>query len=121
LVSFQDEKLVVFPDHRPVAAHHLLVVTRQHIPDTLSLTKYHKQMVVSLVELGKKMLVERGGNVDDSRFGFHIPPKNSVQHLHLHVISPVSTLSRGEKRRFGLDCWFFKDAQQVLQSFSQLP
>ena len=33
-------------------------------------------------------LLEKNGQTSDISLGFHIPPFNSVKHLHLHGISP---------------------------------
>lgn len=110
----QDEKYVAFADHRPVAANHLLVVTKMHVPNIMKLTPQQCPIVEDMVKIGKQLLFSRGAKVEDSRMGFHKPPKNSVSHLHLHVISPASTLSFGEKKRFGLDTWFFTPAEELI-------
>lgn len=46
-----------------------------------------------LIENGKRVLQENGGDLNDIRLGFHLPPFNSISHLHLHIISPVSQMS----------------------------
>lgn len=43
------------------------------------------------MERGRKALSDSGGDLNDVRLGFHRPPFNSVGHLHLHIISPIST------------------------------
>lgn len=45
------------------------------------------------------------------RMGFHAPPFNSVNHLHLHVIYSVNNVYRDIK--YGFKPWFFK-ADNVL-------
>lgn len=41
VAPLQDEEFVVFPDIRPAAPHHYLVLPRQHITDAKCLTKEH--------------------------------------------------------------------------------
>lgn len=45
-----------------------------------------------LVSEGKRILLEKGANLNDVLMGFHWPPFNTVSHLHLHLISPASEL-----------------------------
>lgn len=39
---FQDDEFVVFPDIRPAAKHHYLIVTREHIRNVKQLTAEHR-------------------------------------------------------------------------------
>lgn len=41
------------------------------------------------------------------RFGFHYPPFNSIQHLHLHAISPASSMSFVSRIIFRPDSLWF--------------
>jgi hypothetical protein len=41
------------------------------------------------------------------RLGFHYPPFNSVQHLHLHAISPASSMSFVSRLIFRPGSWWF--------------
>lgn len=43
-ILYEDEKLVLFRDIRPAADHHFLVVPREHIINTKSLSVDHKEM-----------------------------------------------------------------------------
>jgi Scavenger mRNA decapping enzyme C-term binding len=59
------------------------------------------------MELGRQMLLERGADINDARFGYHWPPFNSVGHLHLHAISPASSLTFMANTIFKEDSWWF--------------
>ncbi|RCH92592.1 hypothetical protein CU097_008187 [Rhizopus azygosporus] len=62
-----------------------------------------------MTELGKRLLKEEGFNPEDEtqiRLGFHVPPFNSVNHLHMHVIGlPFKNKFRYLKYKVGLP-WF---------------
>lgn len=64
-------------------------------------------LVEKMLDVGKRILQEKGCNLENSRFGFHCPPFNSVKHLHLHVISPVSELSFLNRGIFAPNTWWF--------------
>ena len=49
-------------------------------------------MVERMAEIGKQVLVDQGGSVEEARMGFHWPPFILVKHLHLHVVSPESSM-----------------------------
>jgi hypothetical protein len=59
------------------------------------------------MELGRQMLLERGADINDARFGYHWPPFNSVGHLHMHAISPASSLTLMANAIFKEDSWWF--------------
>ena len=89
---YEDQDYVCFHDHRPSATHHYLIVPRNHIRDPKALTSEHLPIVERMVEIGKQILVDQGGSVEEARMGFHWPPFTWVKHLHLHVISPESSM-----------------------------
>eukprot|EP00121_Abeoforma_whisleri_P004405 Awhi_evm1s3981 len=47
--------------------------------------------------------------------GFHWPPFNSIDHLHLHVIGPESTMSFFGKLEFKVGTLWYKTGHQILQ------
>ena len=57
------------------------VLTRDHIP-----------MVERMGEIAWHVLTEQGGDPEDVRLGFHWPPFLRVQHLHMHILAPPSSL-----------------------------
>uniref|UniRef100_T1J8U8 Adenosine 5'-monophosphoramidase HINT3 n=1 Tax=Strigamia maritima TaxID=126957 RepID=T1J8U8_STRMM len=103
---YQDTSFVIFSDIRPAADHHYLVVTKEHLKDAKQLTKEHKPMVQNMVDVGQKFLEEKGGDLDDSRLGFHWPPFHAIAHLHMHVISPASRMKLMGRIIFRPGLWF---------------
>lgn len=89
-IVLQDEEFICFRDRSPAAAVHLLVIPRTHIANVQSLTQRDSDLVRQMQALGRKALelVSRSssGAVPEWRFGFHIPPFRSVDHLHLHCL-----------------------------------
>jgi diadenosine tetraphosphate (Ap4A) HIT family hydrolase len=57
------------------------------------------KLLYNLKQVGMKVLSERSHYDQDlthrAKYSFHIPPHNSVDHLHLHVIGKPETMSLG--------------------------
>lgn len=96
------EELIAFEDIRPRAPFHALVISKEHIPSVLELDHNDSECQKSLSLLQKMSeaahelvrdqepeAYEQG----DYRLCFHIPPFNSVDHLHLHVLAPASSMA----------------------------
>ncbi len=92
-IVYEDSEYLCFVDRRPVSTHHYLVMPRQHIPDPKTLTANDIPVVERMTEIGKQVLGDREGNIDEARLGFHWPPFLLVKHLHLHIISPEGRMS----------------------------
>ncbi|EES12562.1 hypothetical protein BDA96_06G176700 [Sorghum bicolor] len=86
---YSDDKVVAFRDINPSAFRHYLVIPIDHIPTVNSLhkTKDDHQLVSHMVKVGKDLLNQDAPNSEEHRFGFHQPPFNSVNHLHLHCLA----------------------------------
>ncbi|XP_018573539.1 histidine triad nucleotide-binding protein 3 isoform X2 [Anoplophora glabripennis] len=113
-ILHQDDEVVVFKDIKPASKHHYLSVPKQHIININYLkTSDHKNLLIKLMDNGKKVLRDNGGNVDDIRLGFHCPPFNSVAHLHLHVISPASEMSFLSQVVFKPNTWWFQSVHCI--------
>ncbi|KAI0259091.1 HIT-like protein [Gloeopeniophorella convolvens] len=85
-IVYEDEEFVVFKDRRPAALHHLLVIPRRHIGSVKALSKEDLPLVQDMERMGHARLDDLKVPVDSRRLGFHIPPFNSINHLHLHVL-----------------------------------
>mmetsp|Transcript_40230 Transcript_40230/g.41033 ORF Transcript_40230/g.41033 Transcript_40230/m.41033 type:complete len:227 (-) Transcript_40230:2-682(-) len=102
-IIYEDEHFVCFTDISPVTSYHNLVIPRKHIDNISDLAgASHAQLVRDMVNIGKKCLFRKSltdKNVsykdlnekekhilNTAQFSFHVPPWNSINHLHLHCI-----------------------------------
>ena len=93
---FVDEKNIVFESIMPKAETHLLICPKNHIDDVnhlRSAEEVHSLEVTAKEYLNSRPDFENVAKCDDYLIGFHRPPHNSVGHLHLHVVYPVSNMS----------------------------
>uniref|UniRef100_J3LZX4 Peptidase A1 domain-containing protein n=1 Tax=Oryza brachyantha TaxID=4533 RepID=J3LZX4_ORYBR len=77
------------PERASMADWHYLVIPIEHIPTVNDLrrnTEDH-QLVSHMVAVGRDLLNRDAPNSEEHRFGFHQPPFNSVDHLHLHCLA----------------------------------
>ena len=84
---YEDDQVVAFYSKSPAALKHLLVVPRAHIGTVNDLSATHLGLLKHMEVVGKKQLDEMVGHdrtENQSLYGFHVPPFNSVDHLHLH-------------------------------------
>ncbi|XP_036943411.1 histidine triad nucleotide-binding protein 3-like isoform X2 [Acanthopagrus latus] len=114
-ILLSDDELLCFRDMKPGATHHYLVVTRTHIDNCKSLQEGDIPLVERMVEMGRTVLEKnKVSNLDDVRFGFHIPPFSSVPHLHLHALAPASTMGFKSQLRYGPQSHWFITVDKVL-------
>ncbi|KAG0714509.1 Histidine triad nucleotide-binding protein 3 [Chionoecetes opilio] len=118
-IVHQDEEFVVFPDIRPAAPHHYLVLTREHITDAKCLTREHIPLVEKMTTLSKEVLVTQGGSPDTARLGFHWPPFHSISHLHLHIIAPESEMGLIGRAMFKSNSFWFVTPEKVIEQLQK--
>ena len=56
------------------------------------LTHEHLPLVERMGAIARQVLAEQGADPEDARLGFHWPPFILVRHLHMHILSPPSSL-----------------------------
>lgn len=85
----QDDKVVAFQDIRPAALKHYLVIPVEHIPTVKQLRRRSEDfaLVSHMLDVGRTLLQRDAPGAEQLRFGFHQPPFNSVDHLHLHCFA----------------------------------
>ncbi|XP_024994475.1 bifunctional adenosine 5'-phosphosulfate phosphorylase/adenylylsulfatase HINT4 isoform X2 [Cynara cardunculus var. scolymus] len=84
-----DEKVVAFQDINPSASRHYLVIPVDHIATVKDLRRRTEDysLVSHMLNVGQTLLSRDAPNSIQYRFGFHQPPLNSVNHLHLHCLA----------------------------------
>lgn len=104
-----NETFAVFSDIHPAAKHHYLVVPRKHMsnPKTLNGSE-HADLVKDMHQFGIDFITEVDrGALEDIRYGFHMPPFISVDHLHMHIISPATQMGFVHSNLFRESSWYF--------------
>jgi histidine triad (HIT) family protein len=85
---YEDHDLVAFPDLRPVAPVHVLIVPKEHMVNLNDVGKNDAGLLGKMVRLSAKIANEKG--IADS--GYRVVINNGddggqvVPHLHLHLI-----------------------------------
>ncbi|KAG2442859.1 hypothetical protein HXX76_002938 [Chlamydomonas incerta] len=86
-VIYRSERLVAFPNIRPQAAVHLLVVPHAHVPNTDVLGAADLELVEEMERVGRELLAKTAPAGSELKFGYHVPPWRSIDHLHLHCMA----------------------------------
>lgn len=88
-ILHQDSQVVAFQDIKPAALKHYLVIPVEHIPTTKQLRRRSEDfaLVSHMLDVGRTLLQRDEPDTEQYRFGFHQPPFNSVNHLHLHCFA----------------------------------
>ncbi|KAH7884813.1 HIT-like protein [Phlebopus sp. FC_14] len=94
-IVWEDADFLAFRDRSPSCLHHFQVIPKIHIASVKDLTNSDADMVRRMEEIGHSILEQHNVPHTQHRMGFHIPPFNSVHHLHLHVQAlPYISLTR---------------------------
>ena len=99
----ETERFVLFEDIMPRAPLHALIVPKQLIRSVEELDESHVSMLCGMHIRAHKLLREtlpEAYKNGDYKLCFHIPPLNSVDHLHLHVLAPASQMSTVSRAEF---------------------
>ncbi|XP_033169945.1 histidine triad nucleotide-binding protein 3 [Drosophila mauritiana] len=106
VLEVENDDFVIFQDIKPASQHHYLAVTKKHYASLKDLNKSHDSLVSRMETALKDLLASKGVSVDDSLFGFHLPPFITVKHLHMHAISPRTQMTFLSKLIFRPSVWF---------------
>ncbi len=113
----EDENFVVFKTTSPMTVKHLLVTPRVHVKNAGVLSgRKDADLVREMVKIGELAL---GDLSPGAQFCFHMPPFNSIDHLHLHAIArpeSMSWLGHLKYSKYLPNCW---TADQVIRSCLQ--
>ena len=95
-ILYEDSDFLAFRNIKPYARLAGLVIPKRRVPqDPAGLGAAHLTLIERLKEIGQ-MIVHKehpeAARASDYWLKFHMPPHISVEHLHLHVIAPVSAI-----------------------------
>ncbi|KAI3982478.1 hypothetical protein MKX01_006609 [Papaver californicum] len=84
-----DDKVVAFEDINPSAFRHYLVIPVKHISTVKDLQRSTEDfnLVSHMLNVGQDLVHRDASESKEYKFGFHRPPFNSVDHLHLHCFA----------------------------------
>jgi diadenosine tetraphosphate (Ap4A) HIT family hydrolase len=97
-IYLESAHLLAFRDIRPRAPLHALVIPKRYIPTIQNLDDdaMSKDLLLQMQDMAhnllQKHLTSDQYEQKDYILCFHIPPFNSVDHLHLHVLAPASEM-----------------------------
>jgi diadenosine tetraphosphate (Ap4A) HIT family hydrolase len=104
---YEDNDFLAFMDRNPSAKLHFLVVPKNHVPSFDQLKPLHLPMVQRMKEIALTIFQNQSISSNQVRMGFHLPPFNSVHHLHLHGIGrPFINIFRALKYPAIETCWW---------------
>ncbi|KAG0054726.1 Histidine triad nucleotide-binding protein 3 [Gryganskiella cystojenkinii] len=81
--------MVAFHDRNPAAETHILIISLEHISSVKTVQPHHLELLLRIKLKALELLMDHGhdpGDPTQARLGFHVPPYNTVDHLHLHVL-----------------------------------
>lgn len=87
---------LAFVDRTPRAPLHALVIPKRYVPSLFDVTVDDRGLLEELRAIGRDLAqtyAPEAFAAGDYRLCFHVPPFNSVDHLHLHVLAPVSDMA----------------------------
>ena len=97
-IIYEDDKYLAFPNIKRYAPLACLIIPKRFIPQNpLGLPSDRLELILEMKEIGQKIVhKENPSSFKDGDFWlkFHKPPYTSVEHLHLHVIAPVSQITK---------------------------
>ena len=89
-VVYENNEISIFPSRSPIADIHLLSVPKIHTKNINSLTRNDIGLLQNMTATALKYILDTYPLIKESDvvFGLHIPPFNSVEHIHMHVLVP---------------------------------
>ncbi|XP_076287961.1 adenosine 5'-monophosphoramidase HINT3 [Lasioglossum baleicum] len=110
---YEDDYVTCIKDINPVSTHHYLILPKKHIRNAKELKNEDVELYDKMVSTVDKIIEKQCLDPAATRTGFHWPPFNTVDHLHLHVISPVDSMSLLRKFMFKANSYWFVSTEYV--------
>lgn len=87
-IVYEDDRILVFEDAKPIAPVHLLIIPKKHIPTVNHLELSDKELMGELFLIAKKMAGEKGVSEKGYRLILNVGKDSgqTIDHLHLHLL-----------------------------------
>lgn len=130
-IEYEDEDVVIFRTIKPITPHHYLVTPRDHIKNLSNLLeerdeerrKEGARILYRLKQAGMKILHQKCQSheiVKEAKYCFHVPPYNSIDHLHLHAIGQTNQISLRDLWKYPpwFDTFYCKNVDSLIRDLS---
>lgn len=115
---YEDDEVICIKDIKPASTYHYLIIPKRHISTPKDLKKEDEELYDKMVATVDVIAEKQGFKNSSIRTGFHWPPFNTVNHLHLHVISPVEAMGFVQRSMFKPDSFWFVSTDYVKSRFA---
>jgi len=87
-IVYENDKIIVFKDIKPIAPIHFLIIPKRHIPSLNHLEPQDKELIGELFLVAQKFAKDKGIDKTGYRLIFNIGKDagQTVDHLHLHLL-----------------------------------
>ncbi|RLN69391.1 hypothetical protein BBP00_00000398 [Phytophthora kernoviae] len=143
---YEDEHVVVFRPLRPIVPSHVLIVPRAHIRNVNRLAGRHRSLLVRMHRVADIVMAqpttpdsddadtakpqESSATHDETtidrddtgvRYSFHVPPFNSIDHVHMHAFNDdPRSLGYYGRIKYRTESWWCRSYDQVMDRLEQL-
>lgn len=114
---YENDHVTCIKDIRPASTHHYLIIPKMHLPNAKDLKQENKEIFDKMVATVKVITEQQGLDPISTLTGFHWPPFTTVNHLHLHVISPTENMNFLSRIMFRPDSFWFVSTSYVESRF----
>ena len=86
-IVYEDEDFLVFPDIRPKAPIHLLILPKKHIVSLMDVNQEDNELVKELLLIAKKVAEEK--NIKGYKLQMNVGKDGGqeIDHIHLHLLA----------------------------------
>ncbi|MBI2405787.1 HIT domain-containing protein [Candidatus Microgenomates bacterium] len=82
---YEGERVIAFPDVKPAAYVHILIVPKEHIPTFTDIQDNHKEVISEMISVAQQLIKEKGVE-KKYRMTFNGGVFQHVPHLHWHLL-----------------------------------
>jgi diadenosine tetraphosphate (Ap4A) HIT family hydrolase len=117
ITVFENDEMMIFRTIAPYVSNHLLCVPKRHIKSALELrSSEDRALLERMVDVSVDVVKNQKFSMlrEKPYMCFHIPPWNSIDHLHLHIIPDPHTLSTFGSIKYRKGTFYCQSVEEVL-------